>query len=67
MSLLAALAIYSVFLAIYWFFVLSVLWHLREYILPIDYSSLITKGFLGIMIMLNAIALILFFQLPLHY
>lgn len=65
MSFVTALLLYVLFLGVYWFFVLSVLWHIREYTLPVDYSEFIVKGFLGIMIMLNAISLILFFQLPL--
>jgi len=65
MSLVTALLLYGLFLGIYWFFVLSVLWHLREYVLPIDYSSLIVRGFLGIMVLLNAVSLFLLFKLPL--
>ena len=65
MSLVTAILLYGLFLGIYWFFVLSVLWHLREYVLPIDYSSLIVRGFLGIMVLLNAVSLFLLFKLPL--
>ena len=65
MSLVTAILLYGLFLGIYWFFVLSVLWHLREYVLPIDYSSLIVRGFLGIMVLLNVVSLFLLFRLPL--
>lgn len=64
MSLVTGILLYVLFLGIYWFFVLSILWHLKEYTMPIDYSSLIIKGFLGIMVILNLISLVLLFQLP---
>ena len=65
MSLIVALGLYVLFLAIYWFLTFSVLWHLKEYILPIDSSRWIVRGFLTIMAVLNIVSLFLFFQLPL--
>ncbi len=65
MGFIAALGLYILFLAIYWFLVFSVLWHLKEYILPIDSSRWIVRGFLTIMVVLNIVSLFLFFQLPL--
>jgi len=65
MTVVAALSLYIIFLAIYWFLVFSVLWLLKEYILPIDSSRWIIKGFLTIMVVLNIVSLFLFFQLPL--
>lgn len=60
-----ALILYVIFLGVYWFFVLSVLWHAKEYTLPVDYSVWIIRSFLGVIILLNIISLILFFNLPL--
>lgn len=59
-----ALGIYIIFLAIYWFFVYSILWHLREYILPMDYSKWVIRGFLAAVIILNVFSLVLFIRLP---
>lgn len=64
MSFLAALVLYVLFLAVYWFFVLSILWHVREYIVPQDMSRWIIWVFLGIIIFLNIVSLALFFSLP---
>lgn len=65
MGLLWAITLYVFFLAVYWFLVLSVLWHLKEYTLPHDYSRWIVAGFLVIMVILNLMSLFLLLQLPL--
>lgn len=65
MSFVLGLAFYLLFLVVYWFFVVSVLWHLKEYTLPVDYSAWVVRGVLTVIILLNIISLILFFQLPL--
>lgn len=64
MTLVASIGIYMIFLAIYWFFVYSILWHLKEYILPVDHSKWIVRGFLFAIVILNIFSLILFLNLP---
>ncbi|HEY4521833.1 MAG TPA: hypothetical protein VJH05_01695 [Candidatus Paceibacterota bacterium] len=59
-----AFGIYVVFLAIYWFFVYSILWHLKEYILPMDYSKWVVRGFVFVAIIFNIFSFILLFNLP---
>ncbi|OGF63931.1 hypothetical protein A2661_02115 [Candidatus Giovannonibacteria bacterium RIFCSPHIGHO2_01_FULL_45_24] len=65
MSFIVALVLYALFLAVYWFFVLSILWHVREYAMPQDSSRLVIWVFLGIIVFLNTVSLALFFSLPL--
>jgi len=65
MSFGLALGIYVIFLAIYWFFVYSILWHLKEYILPVDHSKWVVRGFILIAIIFNIFSFILFINLPL--
>lgn len=59
-----ALGIYIIFLGIYWFFVYSILWHLKEYILPGDSALWIERGFIVVAVILNTFSFVLFFQLP---
>lgn len=65
MSFLIALILYVLFLAFYWFFVLSILWHVKEYSMPQDYSRWIIWTFLGAIVFLNLTSLALFFSLKL--
>ncbi|QQG42686.1 MAG: hypothetical protein HYW15_00460 [Candidatus Giovannonibacteria bacterium] len=65
MAFVVALVLYVLFLAVYWFFVLSILWHVREYTMPQDGSRWIIWAFLGIIVFLNTVSLALFFSLPL--
>ncbi|MBI2023274.1 hypothetical protein HYT01_01775 [Candidatus Giovannonibacteria bacterium] len=58
------LAIYGVFLAVYWFFVLAILWHVKEFSTKKDLSYLSVKVFLSITIILTVISAVLFFNLP---
>lgn len=64
MGFVPALVLYVLFLAVYWFFVLSILWHVREYIVPQDSSRWVIWVFLGVIIFLNITSLALFFSLP---
>ncbi len=64
MTLGVSLGIYIIFLAIYWFFVYSILWHLKEYILPVDQSKNVVKLFLIVVVILNFLSIIFFFKLP---
>ena len=65
MSFVVALVLYLIFLAIYWFLVVSILWHIKEYAMPQDYSRWIIWVFIGMIAMLNIVSLALFFSLPL--
>jgi len=65
MSFVLALVLYVLFLAVYWFFVLSILWHVKEYSMPQDSSKWIILAFIGVIIFLNITSLALFFSLPL--
>ncbi|OGF62318.1 hypothetical protein A3C77_02235 [Candidatus Giovannonibacteria bacterium RIFCSPHIGHO2_02_FULL_45_13] len=65
MSFILALVLYILFLAVYWFSVLSILWHVKEYATPHDSSKWIIWTFLGAIIFLNITSLALFFSLPL--
>ncbi len=67
MNFLLALVIYIVFMACYWAFVWTILWHLREYTLPNDRSRVYIVVYLAIAITLSVISLLLFFSLPLKY
>jgi len=59
----AWLGIYIIFLAIFWFFVLTILRHFREYNLPNDYSKWIVRLLLAAVIMLNIFSILLFLNL----
>jgi len=67
MSFWVALLIYLLFMGGYWFFVWSIHWHAREYIMPNDPSSWITDVFLVSAAVLSIISLGLFFTLPLAF
>lgn len=66
MSFPVTFTIYMTLLGVFWFFVGSVLWHLKEYTMPDDYSSLIVKIFIIIIALLNLLGLVLFFRIPLQ-
>lgn len=64
MTFTLALIAYLVFLLVYWLFVLTILWHIREYTVPRDSFRWIIWSFLIVIVILNILSLILFFNLP---
>jgi len=65
MGFIVALAIYVIFIAVYWFVVLSILWHVKQYSMPQDSYKWILWIFLVAIGILNIISLALFFSLKL--
>ena len=65
MSFVVALVLYVIFLAVYWFIVLSILWHVKQYSMPQDSYKWILWIFLVTIAALNFISLALFFSLKL--
>ena len=59
-----AFGIYILFLAVFWFFILMIVRHFREYDFPSEHSTKwIVRLFLATVIALNLFSLILFFNL----
>ncbi len=67
MNFWLAFALYVTLLGSYWFFVWSIVWHVREYTLPDDRSRAYINIFFVVIGILSALSLLLFFSLPLTF
>ncbi|OGF58443.1 hypothetical protein A3B05_02505 [Candidatus Giovannonibacteria bacterium RIFCSPLOWO2_01_FULL_43_160] len=65
MAFIVVLVLYTLFLAVYWSVVLSILWHVKQYSMPQDSYKWILWIFLATIAVLNIISLSLFFSLKL--
>ncbi len=64
MNFWTALGVYILFFVCYWFLVWSIYWHIKQYTMPQDHSSLIVQIFMVVIAILSIGSTILFFALP---
>ncbi len=67
MNFWVALGLYSLFIALYWFFVWSIYWDVKEYSVPGDRAPAAARIFFVVVGALTLISFVLLFMLPLKF